>query len=105
MIAMLLDDILSLLGHRVAASAAALPDALAAAHQDEFDCAILDLNLKGESSIPVAEALDERGIPFGFASGYDAPDRPERFRHVPTLLKPFAADDVERLLERINAVS
>lgn len=101
MIAMLLEDILDLLGHSVARKAAAVPEALDAASGDGFDCAIVDLNLKGESALPVADVLLERGIAFGFASGYAQPDLDEKFAQIPVLGKPFTADDVERLLERI----
>lgn len=44
--------------------------AQAAVHDAEFDCAVLDLNLHGESALPVAEWLMESGKPFAIATGY-----------------------------------
>ena len=37
--------------------------------------ALLDVNLSGETVFPVAEALKARGVPFAFATGYDADSR------------------------------
>jgi PAS domain S-box-containing protein len=55
----------------------------------EFDVAVLDANLNGESVIPIAEALRERGTPFIFATGYgDAGPAPEGF-DAPVVRKPY----------------
>jgi DNA-binding response OmpR family regulator len=54
-----------------------------------FDVAVLDANLNGDSVIPVAEALRERGTPFIFATGYgDAGPAPEGF-DAPVVRKPY----------------
>jgi CheY-like chemotaxis protein len=54
-----------------------------------LDIAVLDLNLRGESSLPVAEALLSRGIPIVFATGYDTAFMPEPLRGAPVLHKPI----------------
>lgn len=59
------------------------------------DAAILDVNLGGEMVFPVAEALRERGVPFVFATGYDAWSLPPAYAQVPRCEKPF---DVGRCL-------
>src|SRR4051794_9809722 len=41
------------------------------AANERLDAAVLDFNLRGESVLPVAEALAGRGVPFVFATGYD----------------------------------
>ena len=56
---------------------------------DPLDVAVLDLNLRGESSLPVAEALLSRGIPIVFATGYDTAFMPEPLRGAPVLHKPI----------------
>ena len=54
-----------------------------------FDAAMLDVNLHGEKSYPVADALARRGIPFVFSTGYgDHGDRPD-FADRPMLRKPY----------------
>ena len=55
-----------------------------------IDVAILDVNLVGEKVYPVADALLHRGVPFLFASGYDADDSNPRFAAIRHLVKPLA---------------
>ena len=64
-----------------------------------FDVAILDVNLSGETTGPVAEALAARGTPFVFATGYGEHGLPEQFRDRPLLKKPFQIDSLKRMLE------
>ncbi|MBC7160021.1 MAG: response regulator [Porphyrobacter sp.] len=101
LVAMMLEDMLDQLGHAVAASVPTLDAALAAISEGGFDCAILDLNLTTDTSLPAAEALQARRIPFAFASGYGALDFGDRFGEVPALPKPYAVADVAQLLERL----
>lgn len=63
--------------------------------------ALLDFNLGGETSEPIARALAQRGIAFAFASGYGeveamAGDYPTR---VGTLQKPYSKDDLARIMQ------
>lgn len=56
-----------------------------------IDLAVLDYNLGKETSLPVADLLAERGVPFLFATGYgDGLDLPERFGDVVLLKKPYS---------------
>jgi len=57
--------------------------------QGAIDVAILDVNLVEEKVYPVADALRERGVPFLFASGYDADEKQPRFATVRHLVKPL----------------
>jgi len=92
MIRMLLDGMLSDLGHTVAGEAGGIEEALALAKHAEFDVAILDVNLNGDPVTPVVEILRERGLPFVFASGYGARGVPQAYRDSPTLQKPFESE-------------
>ncbi|WP_244646375.1 response regulator [Sphingomonas sp. CFBP 8760] len=56
---------------------------------EKIDAAILDVNLVGEKVYPVADALLDRGVPFLFASGYDADEGDPRFAAIPHLVKPL----------------
>lgn len=102
MIRMLLEGMLTDLGHTVAAEAGGIDEALALARQVEFDVAVLDVNLNNQSIAPVVEVLIERGVPFIFASGYGQRGVPEPYRQTPTLQKPF---QVEALAQAIDAVT
>ncbi|MFZ0608591.1 MAG: response regulator, partial [Xanthobacteraceae bacterium] len=77
MIRMLLEGMLTDLGHSVAAEAGTIEEALKLAKQAEFDVAVLDVNLNNRPITPVAEVLVERGVPFVFASGYGKRGVPE----------------------------
>lgn len=50
--------------------------------------AILDINVRGRPVFPVAERLDERNIPFVFATGYDNWAIPASLSHIPRFEKP-----------------
>jgi CheY-like chemotaxis protein len=100
MIRMLLEGMLTDLGHTVAAEAGAIEEALTLANQAEFDVAVLDVNLNNRPITPVVEVLVKRGLPFVFASGYGQRGVPEAYRHSPTLQKPF---QVEALAQAIDA--
>jgi CheY-like chemotaxis protein len=54
------------------------------------DMAILDIGLGDETVYPVSEALRARGIPFVFATVYDAWVIPAAYADVPRAEKPLA---------------
>ena len=64
----------------------------------DIDLAILDVNLRGAQSFPVAEVLAARGVPFLFATGYDATILKPPYSGTPTLQKPFQLEDLRQLL-------
>jgi CheY-like chemotaxis protein len=98
MIRLLLDDMLRQLGYTMTAEAGALGEAMTAAKQANFDLAILDVDLDGDSITPVAELLSTRGVPFVFASGYDEPAAAKPYAGVPLLEKPFQIEALARAL-------
>ena len=96
-LAMVLDDLLTDHGFDVVLSGR-LADALRKADQD-FDGAVLDINLGGDAVYPVAAALRERNIPFLFASAYGHPAIPADFHDAPVLQKPYAMNDLIAALD------
>jgi len=56
---------------------------------DRLDGAVLDINLHHETVYPLAEALDARGVPYVFLTGYDMTMLPERYQHVLQCGKPI----------------
>ena len=101
MIRMLLEDMLADLGYGVAASAGGLSEAMTLARESDFDLAILDVNLNGDAVYPVADLLQERGVPFAFSTGYGERGLPEAYRGRPTLQKPFQLENLEDILAAI----
>jgi CheY-like chemotaxis protein len=98
MIRMLIEGMLTDLGHTVVAEAGEIDQALALAKQGDFDIAILDVNLDGKTITPVVEILVARGVPFVFASGYGERGVPEPYRGSPTLQKPFQVEALEKAI-------
>lgn len=70
-----------------------------------IDAAVLDVNLHGKRSYPVADALSARGIPFVFATGYGDVDLKTLFPDIPTIAKPYDPDDVVSALSSLIAVA
>lgn len=99
-VAMYLEDLLEALGCEAIGPASRLVDGLALAEAGGFDMAILDINLGGERSTPIALALRKQGVPFAFASGYGNP--PEGFgEDVPMIEKPYRQAQVAGALEQL----
>ena len=101
LVSILIEDALTDLGIEVAGVAGTLEEALAHAEEGNFDCAILDVHIRGKEVFPVAEALAARGVPFLFATGYGESGVPEKFRERPVLQKPFMARELERALAKV----
>jgi CheY-like chemotaxis protein len=100
LVSFMLVDYLEELGCQVVATASRLEEALEmAASLTALDLAVLDVNLAGEMSYPVAELLRSRGVPFLFATGYGTDGLPEGMRNVPVLSKPFG---LERFAEALR---
>ncbi len=83
-------------------TAATAGEALQLLRRNPPDLAVLDVNLGTGTSMPVAEALAERGVPFVFATGYgDSVMIPEMFKSVPVVRKPYSEDGLVAALSRI----
>ena len=105
LVAMFLEDILQSAGGNVI-SAGHLEQAMLLAREREIDAAVLDVNLHGLPSYPVADALDARDIPFVFATGYGDKDLRALYPGRPILAKPYKDIDlIAALAAAIAAVS
>jgi CheY-like chemotaxis protein len=103
-VAALIEDILVDNGCHVVGVASRLNDALAKVQSLSFDVAIVDMNLNGQQSLPVAELLAQRGAAFVLSTGYGASCAASS-PGVPILQKPFRQNDLERALrEALNVV-
>jgi len=96
LVAELLEDMLIEAGYGVAASVGALDKALALVETLTCDFAILDVNLRGCSTEPVAAVLRGRGVPFLFVSGYGNAQLSQQFLNAPLLAKPFRDEQLIR---------
>jgi PAS domain S-box-containing protein len=87
LVALELSTELSRLGWAIVGPAATLSEAQSLLSSD-FDAAVLDVNLRGRSAYPLAEALEELHVPFLFCTGYEMVDPEGRFPDVPVIRKP-----------------
>jgi PAS domain S-box-containing protein len=94
-VAILLEDMLAELGHKVAGMAARVATAMPLLDTLDFDFAILDVNLAGEMSFPIADLLAEKGVPYLFSTGYGRPGIVAAHANRPVLSKPFSSDDLQ----------
>jgi DNA-binding response OmpR family regulator len=98
LISMMLEDFLDTLGHQVAGSCDSIGDAMERVEQGGFDIAIIDVNLKGELIWPVADRLQDKGIPFVVATGGHIEPPPTRHADAPVLSKPYTIDAIDPVL-------
>ncbi|MGF1619177.1 MAG: response regulator [Rhodomicrobiaceae bacterium] len=99
MVAMLLEDMLADLGHQVVATVGNIERASELVADTGFDLAILDVNLNGRHTYPLAETLQQRGIPFVFATGYGRSGLEAKWKDTPVLQKPFTEQDLQRVIQ------
>jgi CheY-like chemotaxis protein len=103
LVALDLSDQLADSGCEVVGPASSVKQALEKIDGIALDGAVLDVNLGGERSFPVAELLASRGIPFLFLTGYDsATVIPEEFQQAPRLSKPVDAKTLTDAVARFR---
>ncbi|MFW8595509.1 response regulator [Cribrihabitans neustonicus] len=97
LVAMMIEDILEDLGCETT-MAGSKTAGLAALQNGSFDAAVLDVNLHGETSYPVAKAAHDKGIPVLFSTGYSDTRLGPPFENHPILTKPFGVHDLTQAL-------
>lgn len=102
-VAELLTDLVSDLGHRVAAVATSHAEAMTAAASVAADLALLDINLHGRPSFTIADRLTARGIPVVFATGYGILELSGKYAAAELLKKPFKAPQLARAIAQATA--
>jgi DNA-binding response OmpR family regulator len=99
MIAMLVEDMLLDLGHETVGPAAKLDAGMKLATSEVLDLAILDVNLGGARSYPIADLLVARGVPVVFATGYGAAGLDPQYAGTPVITKPFHMEALAKTIE------
>lgn len=99
LVAMLLEDMLADLGCEVVGPAMRLDEGLELAQANGLDAAILDINLGGERSYPIADLLDTRQVPTLFVTGYGHSGRCGKADRV--LQKPYQAPQLRAALDEM----
>ena len=102
LIAMMIEDFIDILGHRLAGNCDSVAEALVKVEEGSFDVAILDVNLRDGACWPVADALKAKGIRFVIASGGHVDPPPAAHADAQQLAKPFTLDAVQAALESVS---
>lgn len=99
LIAMMIEEMLTDLDCGISGIAGSVAEALQMAEHHEIDFAILDLNVAGGQTYPVADVLGQRGIPVIFASGghQAMADYPDALQ----LPKPFSFHDLSKAVDGV----
>lgn len=90
LVAELVLDILGDMG-ALGVVAESVPQALEVLCRQGFDAAVLDVNLHGQASWPVARSLRQHDIPYLVVSGYGVP--PDEIPGAHVLAKPYSVND------------
>lgn len=86
-------------------AASRVASALSLIETQQFDAAIVDMNLFHESADAVMDALSVRGIPFVITTGYGEDGITQKYRSLPRLTKPYMPGQVEAALFNLLAAS
>jgi CheY-like chemotaxis protein len=105
MIAMLIEDMLDEFGCVLVGPATTVPRALDLIGKERVEIAVLDLNLDGQDTYAIADALQQKNVPFIFATGYGSTGLRKEYGNRPVLQKPFQARDLETALAQALADS
>ena len=99
LIRMLIEDMLIEIGCKNIKAVASIDNALIFLAENRPDFVILDVDLNGTRSYPVAALLRSCKIPFLFMSGYNATILDAAYADVKILQKPFRIGDLDSAIE------
>jgi len=101
MIQMLLEDICEMADVEIVAAVDNVKDALAAIERGGFNAVVLDVNLHGETSEPIAEVLRDSGIPVLVSTGTFGCQLPPVYQDFTLVQKPFSMQEMVVLLQDV----
>jgi CheY-like chemotaxis protein len=100
LILMMIEDMLADLGCESVAVASKIGQAITLIDDQVFDAAMLDLNLNGMESYPIADALAARDVPYFFSTGNSLTNVKDGYRDQDVLKKPFTFEQLSNMLSR-----
>lgn len=102
LILMMIEAMLTDLGCESITAAATMGEAVALIDSQVFDAAMLDMNMNGNPSHPVADALVARGVPFVYCTGNNNSHKVMDVSHDQLVLKkPFKYEQLVEILTRL----
>jgi CheY-like chemotaxis protein len=95
-------DLLEGLGVEVLGPARTHEDAMRLIDREAATSAMLDVDLGGEKSYPLARRLRELGVPFILLTSYEAKDIPEDLRDARMLSTPIEREQIESFIDELG---
>ena len=100
LILMMIEDMLADLGCKSVSVASKIGPAITLIDGQVFDAAMVDLNLNGIASYPIADALIEHDVPYFFSTGSSVTNIRDGYRDQDVLKKPFTFEQLGNMLSR-----
>lgn len=95
-----IEECLNQLGFQVVGPVSTLDEGKRLAEQQDIQGAILDINIIGGNSSPIAQVLRDRDCPFFFVTGYASPQHlPEDLSSVRRLRKPVTEKQLAQAID------
>jgi CheY-like chemotaxis protein len=101
LVALDMESILIAAGCEIAGSAGSLEKAKALVARAQFDVALLDVNLGGDSVGELAAELTQRNVPFAFVTGYGREALPKGFQDMVAVRKPASQKELVAVVQRL----
>ncbi len=95
-----LEDMVQSAGFKFVDRAADLSQAMLLVETTKYRFAFLDLNLGGDTCLPVIEALRERNTPFAITTAYSVYDLPKLLEGALIVSKPFSGETIKKVLHK-----
>lgn len=103
-IAVQVEDILRTLKCKAVGPCSSVEAALTACNGGSFDFALLDMNIRGQSILPVVEVLSTMKLPFILATGYQISSSEDPvLQNAIRVAKPFNVNDVGGAMSELLA--
>ena len=97
-------EMLEDLGYEVVGPVPTVPEAITAIAREKLDAVLLDANLGGASSAPIAAELAARRLPFIVVTGYGYLElATAALQSAPRVNKPFTSADLAAILAKTLA--
>jgi len=100
LILMMIEDMLADFGCKSITVASKIGQAITLIDGQVFDAAMVDLNLSGVESYPIADALVARDVPYFFSTGSSVANIKDGYRDQDVLKKPFTFEQLGNMLSR-----
>jgi DNA-binding response OmpR family regulator len=94
-------DILDELGFEVVGPAPTMARAREPVEEADYHAALLDIHIRGERVFPLCEALEAKGVPFVFTSGYADWQMPDKWQDRLRLQKPYSIEEISGALNSL----